>query len=74
MPHAFLSILASTAFLVLVTYTSNFLTCKVIGYFAFLGALIAIPFVGGTMDTFRISEFREKRQVCVGNRANMSFS
>ena len=34
-----------------------------LGYFAFLGVLIAVPFVGGTMDTFRISEFREKRQV-----------
>ena len=32
------------------------------GYFAFLALLIAIPFVGGTMDTFRISAFREKRQ------------
>jgi len=35
----------------------------VLGYFAFLSVLIAVPFVGGTMDTFRISEFREKRQV-----------
>lgn len=35
---------------------------QVLGYFAFLFALVAVPFVGGTMDTFRINEFREKRQ------------
>ena len=35
---------------------------EVIGYFTFLVVLIAVPFVGGTMDSFRISEFREKRQ------------
>lgn len=34
----------------------------IFGYFAFLALLIAVPFVGGTMDTFRIATFREKRQ------------
>jgi len=37
-------------------------TGQVIGYFAFLAVLILVPFVGGTMDSFRIAEFREKRQ------------
>ena len=35
---------------------------QVIGYFVFLSVLIAVPFVGGTFDTIKISEFREKRQ------------
>jgi hypothetical protein len=35
---------------------------QVAGYFGFLLLLITIPFVGGTMDTFRISKFRQKRQ------------
>lgn len=35
---------------------------KIGAYFSFLSLLIIIPFVGGTMDTFRISAFRAKRQ------------
>jgi len=37
-------------------------TPEVAGYFIFLSALIAVPFVGGTMDGFRIAEVKEKRQ------------
>ncbi len=31
-------------------------TPEVAGYFVFLSALIAVPFVGGTLDGFRIAE------------------
>lgn len=34
---------------------------QAIGYFVFLGVLILVPFVGGSMDTLRIAAFREKR-------------